>query len=490
MSAIKATQKLDMLGIGMQHQKDPNGIAWRQNRDFENMLRRLNEGTNAVTGPFHKAREEESLKGWEGGEQTSTSEAGNLRNMNEDERDGDEDEDEVVIAKKEKKKKKKRKAMEALEEEDPHDKEKRKKRKKLKGGDDHNVSPSDDEALAPPPESSTGQNEEPAFAPTTAVIAPVPIRAPYVAPHPHIPRISDWRANRTSDLMRLPLPFIPHRSPRTHRARIIAAKRMAASNSTALAEILGIPSSSTSSHSSPYPSTAITPTHTPTPVPAAEEQEPLTKLTTSSQSVGDYFKAKLSAKVRGERHPRLTVATGDNAATPTWDDDGDDHRPGLGLGLASRMLATEELNEEHAGGGIGATKSSKFAAMLTQGQPAADSREDNAAAAIEPVEAHDDADQDDDCTKREKKRAREERRREKEERRRRKAEAYRLEDAVVDVPVGEASAGRTKKKKRDEPGDPDGDTQLLGVGRTEAIRTKNGKGDKGKKSAKDRGPTG
>jgi len=203
-SAIKAMQKLDMLGIGMQHQKDPNGIAWRQNRDFENLLRRLNEGTNAVTGPFHKAREEESLKGWgEGGEQTSTSET-DQQKMNEDERDGDEDEnerggdeDEVVAAKKEKKKKKKRKTAEALEEEDPLDKKKRKKRKKLKDGDDH-AGPSDESEppLAPCPSASSAQKES-GSVPTTAVTAPVPIRAPYVAPH--IPRIFfGQEANRTS----------------------------------------------------------------------------------------------------------------------------------------------------------------------------------------------------------------------------------------------------------------------------------------------------
>ena len=39
---IKVDQKLDMLGIGAAHQKDPNGIAWKQNRDFENLLKRLN----------------------------------------------------------------------------------------------------------------------------------------------------------------------------------------------------------------------------------------------------------------------------------------------------------------------------------------------------------------------------------------------------------------------------------------------------------------
>ena len=191
-SAIKATQKLDMLGIGMQHQKDPNGIAWRQNRDFENLLRRLNEGdTSAVAGPFHKAREEESLKGWrEGGERPSTSETEDLQKMNE--------EDDVVVAKKEKKKKKKekkkRRTAEALEGEDPLDKKRRKKRKKIMDGDDDDhAAASDDESeppLAPPcpPESPAQQKEEPgSVPPMTAVTAPVPIRAPYVASH--IPRI-------------------------------------------------------------------------------------------------------------------------------------------------------------------------------------------------------------------------------------------------------------------------------------------------------------
>ena len=31
-----------MFGIGSQHQKDPNGTAWQQNKDFENVLRKLN----------------------------------------------------------------------------------------------------------------------------------------------------------------------------------------------------------------------------------------------------------------------------------------------------------------------------------------------------------------------------------------------------------------------------------------------------------------
>ncbi|KAJ7076881.1 hypothetical protein B0H15DRAFT_863094 [Mycena belliarum] len=43
-SHIKVAQKLDMLGIGAGQQKDPNGIAWKQNKDFERLLARLNAG--------------------------------------------------------------------------------------------------------------------------------------------------------------------------------------------------------------------------------------------------------------------------------------------------------------------------------------------------------------------------------------------------------------------------------------------------------------
>ena len=42
-SHIKVSHKLDMLGIGAANMHDPNGIAWKQNNDFENLLRRLNE---------------------------------------------------------------------------------------------------------------------------------------------------------------------------------------------------------------------------------------------------------------------------------------------------------------------------------------------------------------------------------------------------------------------------------------------------------------
>ncbi|KAK0459083.1 uncharacterized protein EV420DRAFT_1538195 [Desarmillaria tabescens] len=47
-SHIKVSQKLDMMGIGAAHQKDPNGIAWKQNKDFENVLMRLNASQGSV----------------------------------------------------------------------------------------------------------------------------------------------------------------------------------------------------------------------------------------------------------------------------------------------------------------------------------------------------------------------------------------------------------------------------------------------------------
>lgn len=43
-SHIKVAQKLDMLGIGSAHTNDPNGIAWKQNKEFEALLKRLNDG--------------------------------------------------------------------------------------------------------------------------------------------------------------------------------------------------------------------------------------------------------------------------------------------------------------------------------------------------------------------------------------------------------------------------------------------------------------
>ena len=162
-SALNATQKLDMLGIGMQHQKDPNGIAWRQNRDFENLLRRLNSGeTTETLGPFHKARE-----------------AGEEEEAVADDANGE------GATKKEKGKgKKKRKVLEEEEEEEEgllDDKKQRKKRRrKLRDGDDGDaveghVAPAPDE-----PDASESRVAPAAAATATATATAPVLRAPYV----------------------------------------------------------------------------------------------------------------------------------------------------------------------------------------------------------------------------------------------------------------------------------------------------------------------
>ena len=47
---LKVQQKLDMMGIGAQQQRDPNGIAWKQNKEFEALLKRLNESSEQEKG--------------------------------------------------------------------------------------------------------------------------------------------------------------------------------------------------------------------------------------------------------------------------------------------------------------------------------------------------------------------------------------------------------------------------------------------------------
>ena len=49
--ALSVHQKRDMLGIGADHKNSAEGLAWKQNKDFENLLRRL----NATTGDEDEA---------------------------------------------------------------------------------------------------------------------------------------------------------------------------------------------------------------------------------------------------------------------------------------------------------------------------------------------------------------------------------------------------------------------------------------------------
>ena len=211
-SAIKATQKLDMLGIGMRHQGGlEGGIAWRQNRDFEDLLRRLNDGTMMETtdstellDSFHKAREpkSEALEDGSGGDGDGVVEKVKDDDSNRDS-DGDEEREAVRAKKEKKKRKKKRKAAadeDEVEEREGLDRKERKKRRKKSSSKDD-----DDNGRAPVPSSIESEprllrpsREAPlaeesgsvpmdvatAIATATrpiAVTAPVPVRAPYVA---------------------------------------------------------------------------------------------------------------------------------------------------------------------------------------------------------------------------------------------------------------------------------------------------------------------
>jgi hypothetical protein len=248
-SAVKATQKLDMLGIGMRQQSDlEGGIAWRQNRDFEDLLRRLNDGTTTETtnsaellgsGFFHKAREPKS----EALEKVKVKVKDDDGNSDgEEERPGEG----VFMTKKEKKekekkKKKKRKAAaeeEEVEEREGLDRKERKKRRKKSSskddGDDDGRAPvpSSIESGPPPPRPSPREapppTEETGSAPMdtatatttvtttatrpTAVTAPVPVRAPYVA--------CTFRGseNQKTNVQRLSssTPLQPTHAPRPH----------------------------------------------------------------------------------------------------------------------------------------------------------------------------------------------------------------------------------------------------------------------------------
>ncbi len=211
-------------------------------------------------------------------------------------------------------------------------------------------------------------------------------------------------------------------------------------------------------------------------------KDSLQKLTTSSQSASDYFRAKLIAKA--------TLAAVGGTTAPASARDGDDGgRAGLGFGGGPwRAPPRDSLDEEPVRGGIGiSSSSSRFAMMFMPGQPTTKALEENImTVGVEPVRY--DVSDPDDNHKSEKKRAKEERRREKEERRRKRAEAGHVDPSrgAVDVPVDEAPAARSKKKNR-EPVAPDGrleDSHFSGAGGK--IATKKRKKDK--KSSKHRVP--
>ncbi|KAJ3933012.1 MAG: hypothetical protein NXY57DRAFT_1000479 [Lentinula lateritia] len=201
-SHIKVSQKLDMLGIGAAQSKDPNGIAWKQNKDFESLLRRLNEnnaassdsGAQVVDGNAVNIREEEGNNGDDDVEKDGKKE------NKEDRKKRKKEEKE---AKKERKEERKRKRAERVDEEV----EQPKPRKKAKA--------------------DTKVKEEP-------------------------------KVEKAEEPKRI----IPRH--RAHRARAIAAKNISSKSAVHISEILGIASSSSSSSATPM--TAATPSGTLTPL--------------------------------------------------------------------------------------------------------------------------------------------------------------------------------------------------------------------------------
>ncbi|KAI0685270.1 hypothetical protein C8T65DRAFT_679773 [Cerioporus squamosus] len=339
-SALSVNQKLDMLGIGADHKNSAEGMAWKQNKDFENLLRRL----NAANGNG-EAQEEEPMKIDGFVRPTAKVEPENQATADGEIEGAHEDG--------EKKLKKKRKKGEQEDE----SKERKKKRKKSKSSEDT----SDAE------ESSKKEKKKKKKRDTEREIN-TPAETASPSPAPTVPSAG------------------PSRHPRAaYRGRHMAAKSLASKSASAIAEILGLasPSPSPSPAISGYPSSAPTP-YPSTPfepgpststsgsdTPADTEQLKLQELTVSSKSVMDYFKEKLAAKSNARVYGGSSSAPASGTDTPAAAEDDYDYgeRPRVGLGASKlRMEVTraEETVEERRGlGGIGSGMRSSFAAMFT-----------------------------------------------------------------------------------------------------------------------------
>ncbi|CAE6444200.1 unnamed protein product [Rhizoctonia solani] len=241
-SHIAVAQKLDQLGIGAGRPDGPDSIAWKQAKEFEGLLERLN-AANGGTGGEDKA----DFVG-ESGED----------DLRKDEDEGEEKKKEEKARRKEKRKEEKRKAK-------------------------AEAAAAESSGSAPiTPSTSTPES--------TPVATPAPRRL-------------------------------------AHRARFLAAKRLAGTSSTALSEILGVSSTPTStSESTPTPSTPATPGLTEIPV-----LDDSNRITTSSQSVADYFKSKM--RERAQVAGGTTVVS---TAVVTFEEPDADAAPRIGLGARQR----------------------------------------------------------------------------------------------------------------------------------------------------------
>lgn len=165
--ALSVTQKLDMLGIGADHRNSAEGIAWKQNKDFENLLRRLNAANGSGEG---EEAEPMKIDGFVRARPTSTDEGGDkARSVDAEETvvDGVEESGE----KKSKKKRKKR----AKEDEGEHE-ERTKKRKKSKPSED--ASDTEHTGNKEKKKKQKKQDATEAASASTELSVPVPVSAP------------------------------------------------------------------------------------------------------------------------------------------------------------------------------------------------------------------------------------------------------------------------------------------------------------------------
>ncbi|KAI0360815.1 hypothetical protein OH77DRAFT_1393826 [Trametes cingulata] len=354
--AISVTQKLDMLGIGADHRNSQEGIAWKQNKDFENLLKRL----NAANGTAQAEDEPERMK-VDGFVRAGPDAA--AETVPEERATGEEAESTGAAEEEDKKSKKKRKKGE--DEEGAHERKKRKKSKSSEDQSDAETEKKDkkkkkkrdaSEEVSPVPTSKVETAGPAATTPAAQAAAPVKTKA-----------------------------------PRLHRARHMAAKNLASKSASAIAEILGIapdptPSGSATPSLAPTPYSGFSSNTATTPYPSTPfepgpstsasgssgsatpaDQLKLQELTVSSKSVMDYFKEKLAAK----SNSRLSSAGPSTPAVQQQDEELDDYadRPRMGLGASRLQVETkveEEVVERRGLGGIGSGARAQFASMFAK----------------------------------------------------------------------------------------------------------------------------
>jgi hypothetical protein len=141
-------------------------------------------------------------------------------------------------------------------------------------------------------------------------------------------------------------PSIPRNIRRqgpAHRSRFIASKRLLATSSTAVAEILGIPSSS--SVAPQFGSGLATPD-----VRSLVETDEHGHLTVSSKSVADYFKEKM----------RFVVSKSTGSETVTGE------APRGGIGFQLKVFSCDEVEEDGGlRGGLGISSRAKMSTTTT-----------------------------------------------------------------------------------------------------------------------------